>query len=1055
MLKKVIVLIFCLLSVQMNAKTVYYVKSGATGSGSSWSDASGSIQDMIDRASVGDEVWVAAGTYIVPVNKNGYRTSWIFKSGVSLYGGFKGMETKLEQREKKDRNRNGKVEPWEFASETILSANVGDKSRKWTVDDDNHVLEVQEGDYDDYYHQIAEFNSSGYTNDTYFSGFKITDGRNFLWIKGDDRLVILECEICYNDYSGSNLFSSYDSSQLSIKESSIHHNIVSTITGKCNSIENCVIHHNHMVNSNYTNGMISGLYLMTDCEVYSNVGESRGAAVRTNICRNSKFYDNYHFSSAISCDELYDTDVLENVGGGAGVSKITRNCEISQNKSRGIEFGWEAKAYNCKIYQNEAGSYGGELHDCIIYDNETVGINSSTAYNCNIYNNKGTGFTNGVAYNCHIYGNGGGGTHSSILYDCVIENNTTEENGGGAYRGNLYNCIIRDNFAVGDGGGVCEGYLENCQVYGNEALNNGGGIARATTVWSCSIFNNKAGTSGGGVWNGYGRCYNCDIYNNYAPSYGGVANDGYYTNCTIVNNKSFSGNENNGSLTNCILVGSFEGYASYSIFTDSYISGAGNFLATLKEIKFRRPTSFIGNAANNKQLEELKKADFGLSEGSSAIDMGRQDVNQALPVEDISGYPRPMGEKTDIGAHEFLSFRPLPYENNFDEKIPSINSGRWTVDKLSGKDNNYWYTNESSYVTTTFFAKTVSNKINLSFDFAGKYAKKNQQEKMYVVLAYLESDKRDTIMTISNIDYIWDSLFSKEISPWVKNKVFRVLFAVEKSEGDNIVYCGIANLKITKQNVSVEIVAEDKVCMYDGKSHTVEYQINDTRVDKRKAVVTYRKEGETSSTTTPPTNAGIYMVQISIEDGSYYGMKEVKLTIEKANQTIQWTQQLRTMKAKERIRLEATATSGLPVTFSSGNETIAKVEQDNGEWWLVADTLPGEAIIKAFQLGNENYNLANSVLKTIRVEAVPTDVESIVAEHPAAYFVKAENYIYVKGLYPKSKLFLYDPSGRLCLSKEVGDIESHISVDGLGKGLYYLQVVSSRDKRDNFKVLIY
>lgn len=63
MLKKIIVLIFCLLSVQMNAKTVYYVKSGATGSGSSWSDASGSIQDMIDRASVGDEVWVAEGTF--------------------------------------------------------------------------------------------------------------------------------------------------------------------------------------------------------------------------------------------------------------------------------------------------------------------------------------------------------------------------------------------------------------------------------------------------------------------------------------------------------------------------------------------------------------------------------------------------------------------------------------------------------------------------------------------------------------------------------------------------------------------------------------------------------------------------------------------------------------------------------------------------------------------------------------------------------------------------------------------------------------------------------
>ena len=40
MLKKTIVLLLCLLSFQANAKTVYYVKSGATGDGSSWSNAS-------------------------------------------------------------------------------------------------------------------------------------------------------------------------------------------------------------------------------------------------------------------------------------------------------------------------------------------------------------------------------------------------------------------------------------------------------------------------------------------------------------------------------------------------------------------------------------------------------------------------------------------------------------------------------------------------------------------------------------------------------------------------------------------------------------------------------------------------------------------------------------------------------------------------------------------------------------------------------------------------------------------------------------------------------
>ena len=102
------------------------------------------------------------------------------------------METKLEQREKKDRNQNGKVEPWEFANETVLSANVGSKSRKWTVDDENHVLEVQESNYDDYLYLMADFNSTGYSKDTYLSGFKITDGREFLSIDGEDRFVILE-----------------------------------------------------------------------------------------------------------------------------------------------------------------------------------------------------------------------------------------------------------------------------------------------------------------------------------------------------------------------------------------------------------------------------------------------------------------------------------------------------------------------------------------------------------------------------------------------------------------------------------------------------------------------------------------------------------------------------------------------------------------------------------------------------------------------------------------------------------------------------------------------
>ncbi|WP_278624377.1 T9SS type A sorting domain-containing protein [Parabacteroides gordonii] len=1105
-LKNIITVFFCLLSVQLSAKTIYYVKSGATGTGTSWSNASGSIQDMIDEASPGDEVWIAGGTYVTPLTQK-YLDAPVFyyfnlKLGVSIFGGFKGVESDLQQRERQDRNRNGKVESWEFSYETILSGYYSDEERQWKIDDENNILEIVSS-VEKCSSNILYYSKYGsqtsYFFETHISGFTITGGQSACVIESSDCFVMSDCEICYNEcnYQGILQLNKNDNSdyQSCIRNSTIHHNI-GRVACFGNSIENSVIHHNH-----YRTGLVTDIKSINQSDVYANVQDyGTNVCIRVNTCISSKIYGNYTGvreydgvgTTSIFCDTMFDSEVYKNNGHGAVVT-TAYNSNFYQNGGDG---GSVATAYNCEFYQNErdGGSvavahncefhknkgigvyisdhvtgdvytYANGLDNCKVYQNEKDGVHTNGSYllqNSSFYNNKGCGINGATGYNCHISNNEGGGARFCDLYDCIIENNTSEDSGGGTNGGSLYNCIIRNNFSVGDGGGCSGGHLVNCKIYNNESLSNGGGVSGGNAR-ECSIFNNKAEESGGGTYSG--EHYNCYIYNNYASSHGGIAR-GYYTNCTITNNKTFSGNENNGDLTNCILIGSFDGSASYSTFTDSYINGIGNFMATEKEIKLKKNTSFIGNASNEKQLEELQSADFSLLKGSSAIDMGKSGFS--IPIEDKSGYPRPMGEKSDIGAHEYLTFRLLPYENKFDKNLLSMNiSGRWKNDKLPGKDYYYlYYDGESSisgydlrYLTTSFFDKTVSNKINLSFDVTAKYKTKDQQEKMHVILAYLDSNKQDTIMTFSNTDYIQDLHFSKEISSWVKNKVFRVLFAVEDSKSSDynkkssIVYCGITNLKITKQDASVEIIAEDKVYMYDGESHAIDYQINDTRVDKKKVVVTYQKEGETISTMVPPVKAGIYQVQISIEDGAYFGMKEVKLTIEKANQTIQWTQQLRTMKAKEKRQLEATATSGLPVSFSSEDETRAKVESINGKWWLLADTVPGEVSIKASQLGNKNYNLANSVLKTIRIESVPTGISSVATNKTTAYFVKAENCISVKNIHSNSQLYLYDSLGHLCIMKDADNTEMQIPVHELSKGVYYLLVVD-RNEKENFKILI-
>ncbi|HWK04550.1 MAG TPA: T9SS type A sorting domain-containing protein [Puia sp.] len=65
------------------AQTIRYVRQGATGAGTSWTDASGNPQAMITASATGNQVWVAAGTY-QPASGQ----SFSMKEGVKIYGGF-------------------------------------------------------------------------------------------------------------------------------------------------------------------------------------------------------------------------------------------------------------------------------------------------------------------------------------------------------------------------------------------------------------------------------------------------------------------------------------------------------------------------------------------------------------------------------------------------------------------------------------------------------------------------------------------------------------------------------------------------------------------------------------------------------------------------------------------------------------------------------------------------------------------------------------------------------------------------------------------------------
>ncbi|MCC7297964.1 MAG: hypothetical protein IT244_06475, partial [Bacteroidia bacterium] len=109
--------------------TVYYVSPiGNNGAaGTSWSTAKQSVQNAINLASAGDEVWIRSGTYFPTQDYTGNTApadnrekTFYIPNGVKVYGGFDGTETQLYQR----RNPNYFINP-ASSYQTILSGDLG------------------------------------------------------------------------------------------------------------------------------------------------------------------------------------------------------------------------------------------------------------------------------------------------------------------------------------------------------------------------------------------------------------------------------------------------------------------------------------------------------------------------------------------------------------------------------------------------------------------------------------------------------------------------------------------------------------------------------------------------------------------------------------------------------------------------------------------------------------------------------------------------------------------------------------------------------------------
>jgi hypothetical protein len=152
--------LLALLTVPVAARTIYVDGSAAgAGDGSSWADAYADLQAGLSAARGGDEVWVAAGTYLPTVERGGtgerYR-AFQLAIGVEVYGGFVGTETSRDERR------------WR-AHETVLSGDING-------DDIDSLDSYDLSREDNCYHVLYHSEEAVLDETAVLDGFTITGG---------------------------------------------------------------------------------------------------------------------------------------------------------------------------------------------------------------------------------------------------------------------------------------------------------------------------------------------------------------------------------------------------------------------------------------------------------------------------------------------------------------------------------------------------------------------------------------------------------------------------------------------------------------------------------------------------------------------------------------------------------------------------------------------------------------------------------------------------------------------------------------------------------------
>ena len=850
------------------AQTTYYVSNSGNDSndGLSWATAKATINGAMGliTAPNNDSVFVAVGTY----------PACTIQNGTHVYGGFVGTESHLYERQ-----------PLTYGISADNTCTVIDANNSSS----NAVV----------INRYLYYNSTYYKRRTDFDGFFVTGA-----------------------------------TQYGIKsEANATHNI-----SNCTITANACGMYMSLPSSSSTSSSGSCTFLVTGCKISQNTS-SGGVYMNNN---NDSYMSNFNF------DHCVITENSGNIYGGMMFDKysfqatsiiVLNDCDVTKNTASGVNAKAGGILTDKRDYDYNMTKDEWHIINSRIIDN-TVYSTATTASADNNWPYIAGGISN-YTTNAHIIG-------------CVIANNSAISTEGISVTGGV--ASYANGTTTGSnvtGNPVGRLFITNCVIANNLAQTTSGvgGIrtTRAATIKNTVMWKNMRGNSSSNT--------------NYSTSY---TQPYTYCACTDV--------------------------AATSVFAEE---STNILLDSVNLPRFVAPSSMVGATTIATDMSNIN-ADWRILPNSPLVDAGDPNTTfiTYLPETDMDGNPRIYNNIADIGAFECTqttmsqtitwnqslagelgdtikltatasSGLPVSYSSS-NESVAHISNdtlfvvGAGTSIIIASQAGNHLYlpasdVSQTINISTPMLSQTIAWNQNLNFNIDEESVELTAVASSGLPVSYTSSDENIATISGNVLTFVGvgqaiitaSQAGNENFSPAAD--VMRILTITEATRVDQTIEWNQAlDFNINEESVELTAVASSGL--------PVSYTCSNENVATVSGnVLTFVGVGQAIITASQDGNENFYpaadvMRILTVAEAS------------RADQIIEWNQDLDINISEESVELTAVASSGLPVSYTCSNENVATVSGN-----VLTFVGVGQAIITASQDGNENFYPAADVMRILTV----------------------------------------------------------------------------------------